>query len=254
MKKLTLLIALFCTATYHLHADLFNGPWSPESQELAKVIQNSTMAIPEKFKGQEKEINFMRKAVNQPIDNLVVTIMLDDTVKNLLKNNPIFLESIIGIIKQTKSASSENIALVAAEVRNINLFTTAVKTIQDKSTLLAEHVFSLFSYSTPLLEIKNAPEEFEFEKELIKIIITTVPKEEAYKAMRRSIKLVENFQKPMDFILSLGFPINLVSEAKQTLLDEANFLHTFDQYKNDPDLKKTIDYLKSKGAKTYAEL
>lgn len=258
-------ISLCCSITY-LNADLLNGPRSPESQELVKVLQDKTMQIPDRLQFQTDQINIMRDALDTSklkknvtsASKLMGLIKRDNSIYDLVKNNPIFLEASIQIIKQEpKLNSSLAIAFVAESIKNIPLFTEAVKAANPETRIEMLNVYmgDLLIKNYDVINQKASRNEYNETKELVKIIFDNSSKNEAYKTMLNSIKVTGFIQDPVNFLLTLGLPLNLVLENNQTFLDQTNaILDIVPEAKGSALVQENIKYLRSKGAKTYAEL
>lgn len=249
LSRLALSVAII---SFTLNIGLINGQYSPESQVLAQILKHPSLSIPEKFRAQESQITEMRNAAKISIGALLATIKDHDSIRRLLVNKPDYLWAVIQLIQQ---APMLNVALALADlaetINNTALFTQAAKmaTPESLNNLLIRYItFDLFQNNQG--------------KEFIKIIVNTDSKKEdfnkeafqkqAYQTIINSIPLTsKNFQGPMDFLLSLGLPINLPASDKRTLLDKVNTLINLSGATYFNELKT---YLISKGAKTHAEL
>jgi hypothetical protein len=254
MKKVIIIIAMAISMS--LQADLLHGPFSAESQELVKLAQNRTAPIPENLKKRSALIELFRSWFSSEYID----------ASSALINGPVSLEAAVQVIMLTplkswaKDLSKQHLThafFLARAQRNKELLALVIKEMpqKDRDSLLETEILELF---VSLYDKK----EYEDEKEAIKIIIANsgtsddVIKKALNKAAA-SILLQKDIEEPLDFLLSLGLPINYISPdatKQETLLDIVNNMLLEDKLKNDQDLLKTQKYLQSKGAKTSQEL
>ncbi len=281
---LAIVIAL-CCAVIRLNADLLNGPYSKESQELVKLMKNPNADVPERFKDFENIVVKLGSFLQTSYGKFADAVRLNPTVISLAQNNTAFLEAIIQILKSKKAelepsniSGSDygflNIALFASELNDLDLFEQAVKLCQQKgkSFLLNNFINDLFRNNSLIQNnldkefTEKAKKSYKLDKKLIRILSNYIDKETLHKNIEMQIYGFSlNFEDPINFLLSVGADINFVSGKKnpQTILDRANKsledaqkTLTADQESQDyyQQVQKTITFLKSKGAKTYAEL
>lgn len=279
MKKLTLLIALFSTATYHLHADLFNGPWSPESQKLVKLAQNPAMPITAMFKGEEKQIDALRQlskfnlldpqiteevavnlkdapifyeAVLQILNDIASKITVDDDLGNIKRYAPLNKNSVLNLVRANFAYIIDNQELFESILKN--------STQNTKDAILGFFVDKASSNrAADLLQFKKYIE--------IALKLGANPNGDFNDAMRPYKKIIQyylpNINNPekndpiLELLLLNDLNINTVFYIKsikkqQTLLDL--LLGGSSLASQNQELKDLIKYVKSKGAKTYAEL
>jgi hypothetical protein len=292
MKKLFLLTTLLIASTITIHADLLNGPWSPESQELLKVIKDKNLPIPNALKDQQANVTVLRdlfennksKGSTDPDMFFFANVYRNKNLVDLANNNPIFLETFIQLLKQTIPTSIDlqvtqlnitdfpqfNVAQFFQIIGNMDLFKQAIATapIAVKKTLLKSSMVILSSHGSFSIDDSLYLKSYNKTKEFIKILVNNMPSADAYQTimgnsqaflnplMESDIKILPQI---IEFLLSIGFPINLFNEDKETLLDQLNttisLIEKNPEYtKVLPDINKLKENMISKGAKTYAEL
>ena len=144
MKKLFLFTALLCAATLSINADLLNGPYSPESQELVQLAQSPDMQIPDKFKDKKEYIAELRNFVSSKTTENFLTYHGNipsskqlEIYKNFPKN---IKEAIIQLIKLKFTNQDEQAqALFVFGLNNEN--EDLIKSIVDKASLKQKNIF-----------------------------------------------------------------------------------------------------------------
>jgi hypothetical protein len=287
MKQIFLSITILCASTFAIHADLLNGPWSSESQELVRLVQNPTLSIPKSLDYRKIQINRLRtqfapdwgNAEFYPSDYL--DRVFSETVVQLLllqKPKPKY---------PTPYPSNEGykyvIATIALARKDFDMLNAILK---NTSTELKNKL---------LLDILNFTGRLAWhDTERIKRVEKTYKSQNLIEDGKQKIKALLNSgaqinaknndplepiknkplitdELPVDytlltFLIEQGLDINTIFEnsynfpANQTLLDcYIYYMNPASQsyaeaQKFSKDIQKIIDYLKANGAKTYAEL
>jgi hypothetical protein len=282
MKKLFLFTALLCTLTLSLSADLLNGPYSPESQELVKLAQNSTMPIPGKFNSQEKAIIEKFRRINSTACT-ELSFIYDDNFMQAMKSNQIFLEAFIQLLlSKNQKFCILKITDYAEKIGNNELFISCIKNMPDEaastyftSTLrqLRKNIDCFRSIEIQTRTEAECKEKRDKLKKTINQLIThhknliSVLNDFAEQAIiEASWHFISPFTEDyFDFLLSLGLNLNS-PKIDRLEKPKATYVTMLDILKNnlnklDPaadysrtTVQNTINYLLSKGAKTYAEL
>lgn len=227
-----LAIALIGLIALLFNMDLLKGPYSKkskENEEFVRILNDSTLPIPNKFKSQEKEIKHFRKQLAEAAAT----------------SHPLASE-----------------AFSAMKIKDLSLFTSIIQTapLKTKEYLLKTNIFELFRKNKEInenVENKSAKEEYDFIKKIITIIFDNSAKEDASKDILTLVKThmgSKNIKDPIEFLLSLGVSLNVVLKNNQTVLDQINAVLLKNPEVNNQDVQNIIQYLMSRGAKTYAEL
>ncbi len=292
MKNIFLFTTILCSSIFTIKADLLNGPYSQESQELVRVIKDKSLLIPNALKDQQSNITVLRdlfennksKGSTDPDIFFFANVYRNKNLLDLANNSPIFLEAFIQLLKQTIPTAVDlqvnqlnitdfpkfNVAQFFQIIGNVDLFKRAIDTapIAVKKTLLRSSIGVLSSHGSFSIDDSRYLKPYTKTKEFIKILVNNMPSAEAYQTIMSNSQA---FLKPLmasdvkilpqiiEFLLSIGLPINLLNGDKETLLDQLNatisLIEKDPEYtKVLPDIKKLKENLTAKGAKTYAEL
>jgi len=277
MKKMLLFTVLFASGL-SLNADLLNGPWSPESQEIIKLIENPLLPIPEKFKSgklygfTQKEIfvNSFRECTQRNRCYWMDFLGIDDLAS---------LEAAITIIKkfkpQEKVIATENIDPL--DYSNFFILFMSIELLNDTyhpMDDLFKKVFIQIKPQTQLAVLKMFFDGFIFtrpgnplatkKEELIQFIAPLVTpeifnKSFIYAIEKGAVGLFDSETAQMvNFLISRGAKINfeiVENNKKVTIMDLLNNkLLQMEAQDLRQNIQEWINFLKSKGAKTYAEL
>jgi hypothetical protein len=285
MKKI--FIFILTTFTFLLRADLLNGPYSNESKELLRLAQDPTLPIPDKLKDQTDNLELFRMVLNV-VNNPDTTAFGYGPLRELIKENKAYAEALIQNIKE------KNIKLKSPKKRPASKFTFSPADYQFyllARTAIVAGEMELFKKILPKLQqetkmilvedlltdrlFSKAPEEkkqFDLILKFLKEIFNQNKNEGlddtfADFSVASSLNFDEYDRKIMDLFINLGANVNFVNKQKKegfgwfkepnvTILDVLNKRITTDEFFKDhpEDIIIAADYLKSKGAKTYAAL